>query len=411
LPLAYPLWPFVFVFIAIQVSNLKVRIWPLKLGIWYLISVILFAWYAWGTLSVWPYTLSYFNELAGGPDNGYRYLADSSADWGQAIKELRAFVDTNHTRDVKLAAFSSLDPAIYDFTFERIPPTVGAPIFLPGRFNPAPGTYAISVTPLQGLWLLDPDTYDWFRRQTPIAKVGHAIFVYQVRPRDPALTWVAQCDSGGPTLDPEQAASGFGRRDLRVLRFDCATSWIYPAGAGWYVLPLSAEHKHDPFAREHLAEARQAFTQDQTTFGPAMAIYDFAGRGVAKPVAPLDGPLDYLGSKVIHAARSIELETTWQATAVPTAPLSLMAHLIGADGSVLAVGDALGVPPEQWQPGDVIVQRHTLTLPDNLSPGTYWVRTGAYWILQDGVHRIGMRPDKHPEEGDAVWLTPVEVTW
>lgn len=408
-----PVLPFVFVFIVLQISNVKARIWPLKFGVWYLILGILFAWYAWGTLSVWPYTLSYFNELAGGPDNGYRYLADSSADWGQAIKELRAFVDANRVRDVKLAAFFSLDPAIYDFTFERIPPTMGAPVFLPARFNPAPGTYAISVTPLQGLWLLDPDTYDWFRRQTPIAKVGHAIFVYQVKPRDPVPTWVAQCDLGGPTLDPEQIASGFGCQDLRRLRFDCAQSWVYPAGAGWYVLPQSVERRHDPFVARRLQDARQTFEQRQTTFGPAVVVYDSAGQSTpdgSRPVAMLDGPLNYLGSKATRAARSIELETTWQATAVPTAPLSLMAHLIGADGNVLAVGDALGVPPEQWQPGDVIVQRHTLTLPENLSPGTYWVRTGAYWILGDGVHPIKVRPDKRSAVGDGVWLTPVEVT-
>ena len=35
------------------------------------------------TLRTGPDHLAYFNELAGGPANGYRYLADSNLDWGQ----------------------------------------------------------------------------------------------------------------------------------------------------------------------------------------------------------------------------------------------------------------------------------------------------------------------------------------
>jgi len=407
-----PVWPFVFVFIGIQVARLQI---PFKTGrtLYLPLGALLFTWYAWGTLHTWPYTLTYFNELAGGPDNGYRYLADSSVDWGQAIKGLREYVDRHNVRDLKLAAFTSLDPVIYDFSFERIPPTVGAPVFLPSRFNPAPGTYAISATPLQGIWALDPDTYDWFRHQTPVAKVGHAIFVYRVRPRDQTPTWVAQCEIGEPMLDSEQIASGFGRNDLRPLRFDCSQSWVYPDGMGWYVLPAKVEYSHDPFVRERLQDARLAFMQRQTAFGPAVAVYDFAGQvslaSRSKPVVVLDGPMNYLGNTVTHTVGKIELETFWQVTAVPTAPLSLMAHLVGADGKVLAVGDGLGVPPEQWQAGDVIVQRHILPLPDNLAAGTYRVRTGAYWILPDGVRSINVRPDPRRSTDDNVWLTPVEV--
>lgn len=425
--LLLPVLPFAFVFIAIQISarppmlcarSSKLQTLNLKssrLAAWSpcLLVFLILVWYTLGALRVWPYTLTYFNELAGGPDNGYRYLADSSVDWGQAIKGLREYLDAHNVDDVRLAAFSSLDPAIYDFSFERIPPTVGAPVFLPSRFNPAPGTYAISVTPLQGIWALDPDTYDWFRHQTPVAKVGHAIFVYRVRPRDQTPTWVAQCEIGEPMLDSEQIASGFGRNDLRPLRFDCSQSWVYPDGMGWYVLPAKVEYSHDPFVRERLQDARLAFMQRHTAFGPAVAVYDFAGQvslaSHSKPVVVLDGPMNYLGNTVTHTVGKIELESFWQVTAVPTAPLSLMAHLVGADGKVLAVGDGLGVPPEQWQAGDMIVQRHTLPLPDNLAAGTYRVRTGAYWILPDGVRSINVRPDPRRSTDDNVWLTPVEV--
>ncbi|MCD6285174.1 MAG: hypothetical protein J7M39_04585, partial [Anaerolineae bacterium] len=57
----------------------------------------------------------------------------------------------------------------------------------------------------------------------------------------------------------------------------------------------------------------------------------------------------------------------------------LMAHLLNAHGLVVAVADGLGTSIENWQPGDVIVQRHHLQTPDNQG-GHYYLQTGAYWL-------------------------------
>jgi hypothetical protein len=57
-----------------------------------------------------------------------------------------------------------------------------------------------------------------------------------------------------------------------------------------------------------------------------------------------------------------------------------MGHLIDAAGQPLIVGDGLGVPWHQLQPGDLLVQRHDLSLPADLPPGTYWLHTGAYQL-------------------------------
>lgn len=40
----------------------------------------------------YPSYLSYFNEAAGGPEEGYHYVTDSNYDWGQDLKRLRDFV-------------------------------------------------------------------------------------------------------------------------------------------------------------------------------------------------------------------------------------------------------------------------------------------------------------------------------
>ena len=45
--------------------------------------VALFAIIIVSTGRVFPHDLAYFNELAGGPENGWRYLSDSNIDWGQ----------------------------------------------------------------------------------------------------------------------------------------------------------------------------------------------------------------------------------------------------------------------------------------------------------------------------------------
>ena len=48
-------------------------------------------WYAIGTAVVFPNEISFFNELAGGPDQGWRYLTTSNTDWLQGWKELQTW--------------------------------------------------------------------------------------------------------------------------------------------------------------------------------------------------------------------------------------------------------------------------------------------------------------------------------
>ncbi len=64
--------------------------------------------------SCWPYPLSYFNRIAGGPEGGARMLADSNLDWGQgAIPLARLQAETPAFRDLTLFAFTSDDPSSY----------------------------------------------------------------------------------------------------------------------------------------------------------------------------------------------------------------------------------------------------------------------------------------------------------
>jgi hypothetical protein len=97
----------------------------------------------------------------------------------------------------------------------------------------------------------------------------------------------------------------------------------------------------------------------------------------------------------------VDVITYWRVLAQPSRPLSLMLHLSTTDGTPIAVGDGLGAPFDQWQPGDVIVQRHTLEIPADAPVGQYELHTGAYWL--DTLSRLMAGED------DMVILTSYEL--
>ncbi len=171
-----PIYPFLFVMVASLVP------WVLRqralikgamgvLVLWYLVS----------SVSIWPDYLAYFNEIAGGPDNGYKYLVDSNLDWGQDLKGLKRYMDQHGIKRVWLSYFGTASPEYYGITYSYLPSCV---IFGP-RHKPVPTPYvAISATNLQGVCpqviRLDPVFSD-FRERQPLAKIGYSIFLYKAK--------------------------------------------------------------------------------------------------------------------------------------------------------------------------------------------------------------------------------------
>jgi hypothetical protein len=444
-----PILPFLFVFMGVQVAGCKMQdarrksqdaghtpvtvrtfgsaspCHPVALSPRHLISLspyllasLFLVWYIIGTVRIFPDYLAYFNELAGGPDGGYRYLVDSNLDWGQAWKELKAYMDAHGIARIKLAQFSSNDPATYGIDYEPIAPMAGAPPVLPSRFNPAPGVYALSASSLQGVPLADVNTYDYFRRQTPTARIGHAMFVYDV-PLPPVTTggteggrgaWLAQCAAPTPPLEPADVAAGFGRNDLRLVYFDCQQTWVVPgfgpssaegnSASGWVVLPFALAHDPTAFARNWLSQGRLIFEQRQSFDLPPHSIIQFQSpalnsqngmRALAAPTTIGDTAelLGYaLDRATVHRGQSVELLTFWRVIGRPPGSLSVMAHLWAADGRAIAVGDGLGFTAEQWQVGDVFVQRHRLPVPLDAPPGPVTAQTGLYTL--DNLQRLAV---------------------
>jgi hypothetical protein len=142
---------------------------------------VLAAWYGVGTLAHHPHHLSYFNELAGGPYGGYRYLADSNVDWGQDLKRLRDHVAAEKIARVRLSYFGTASPDYYGIPHDLLP-SVMRPF--PSHFLVhvrAGDVVAVSATNLQGVYLPRPVRHlmDRFKAQAPIARPGPSLFVYR----------------------------------------------------------------------------------------------------------------------------------------------------------------------------------------------------------------------------------------
>jgi hypothetical protein len=418
-----PMLPFVFLLIAgmFRDGARWLRTPALRWGSWaslFLLGMIVVA-------TSFPHYLTYFNALTGGTEGGHRYLVDSNLDWGQSFRALQRYLEEQNIEQPWFSHYVYTDPALYDVQYQPIAPLAGAPPLLPARFNPTPGVYAIGATTLQGVMIVEPDMYSWFRLHEPVARPGNAIFVYRVQEQEPRRTWLAQCTVPVAPLTPDVAVEGFGRDDLRLAYFDCTQSWLYPMGsetAGWYALDRDTALGGDRFIGERLDTARLSYEQRTDRASPAFVIYE-------QPTSPaeascsgeplnLDGPLKFLGYAVpdgpVHPGNTLEIETCWEVTALPRSPepaagarpLSLMLHLIGPDGTPVAVGDGLGVPIEHWQVGDVIVQRHRLTLPTDAPPGHYTAYTGAYWL--DTLQRWSVQ-EQRGSTSDRIKLTTLGV--
>jgi hypothetical protein len=348
-----------------------------------------------------PHYLSYFNLLIGGPRNGYHVLVDSNLDWGQNLWDLKDWMAQHEADHVFYAHYSPARPQAYGIAVDFLPPDPRAVDFAP--WEPAPGSYAIGATVLQGAYTPSVNTYAWFRARKPDARLGRALMIYRVPPR-PAARWAVLCAGAPPVEAP--ANLGRAKRDLRVVALDCDQAHVVPAGdgPGVYVVPPAVAPPVGATPDLHLR------TRDGARSATVYRLATHPAPRAAAPGLDVAGPLDFLGhTREVGGAtdaRTLRLHTHWRVREVPGRPLSLIAHLVGPDGSAVAVGDAMDFPIEQWQPGDILVQHHTLAVPKGASRGPYTLHTGAYWL--DTLERWPVVDAQGAPSGDSIPLAPWE---
>jgi hypothetical protein len=126
--------------------------------------VALLAWHAVESLAIRPSYLAYVNQLAGGPSQGYRHLADSSLDWGQDLPALATWLGANAPRQpdaggVYLSYFGTARPEYYGVRATALAGFIDRrPVQPPDRLEP--GLYCVSATMLNvvGRVLYGPDS-------------------------------------------------------------------------------------------------------------------------------------------------------------------------------------------------------------------------------------------------------------
>jgi hypothetical protein len=136
------------------------------------IAAAAFLWSVGSSLYCYPHSLSYFNELVGGPKGGHYHLGNSNADWGQDLFFLKRWLDEHpEAQPLKLAYDMPLvDPRLAGTDYD------GAP---PGN-APEPGWHALSVNQIHR----QSGDYEYFLRFEPAGMAGYSIYIYHITAED-----------------------------------------------------------------------------------------------------------------------------------------------------------------------------------------------------------------------------------
>ena len=165
---------------------------------WWMIILIAAAGATTSSLQVYPHSLSYFNEVAGGPMNGSNHQINSSIDWGQNLFHVKRWYDAHpEARPFHLAYFGCVDPRRVGVEYDLPPKGPVSPADFvrpnPREIGPQPGWYAISVNFLHGMrfaisdghggtaFINDP-WFVYFHQFQPVATAGYSIWIYHITP-------------------------------------------------------------------------------------------------------------------------------------------------------------------------------------------------------------------------------------
>jgi len=163
-----PIFPFAFIWIskvarAVQFGHRKIASVAAAALLWSVAS----------SLWVYPHSLSYFNELVGGPTGGHAHLGgvavDSNIDWGQDLLYLKRWLQGHPEASPLHLAFNGS----YDANLAGIE-------YTPPATEPQPGWHALSVNKIRS----QTRQYEYFLKFEPVAMAGYSIYIYHVTLED-----------------------------------------------------------------------------------------------------------------------------------------------------------------------------------------------------------------------------------
>jgi hypothetical protein len=175
-----PVFPFMFIWMSKVARSIELRDRAVAVA-----AGIALAWSVTSSLLVYPHSLSYYNELAGGPKGGHWHLANSNTDWGQDLLYLKRWLDAHPDAKAKplyLAYDMPLvDPRLAGIEYKLPPvdPRSRSAPRLDREVGPRPGWHVISVNELHRR----DGAYRYFLEELePAARVGYSMNIYHVTP-------------------------------------------------------------------------------------------------------------------------------------------------------------------------------------------------------------------------------------
>jgi len=132
-----------------------------------LLAAVLLAWIVGSSLSFYPYSMSYFNELAGKPNDYPKYLLGSNIDWGQDAYALKTWVENHPEAKPLYVSYSTSIPLEkLGIKSERAVPN-----------EPTTGWMVIGVNEL----FTKEGKFDWLRAYEPVGMIGYSIWVFDIK--------------------------------------------------------------------------------------------------------------------------------------------------------------------------------------------------------------------------------------
>ena len=153
---------------------------------WRYVVVLLLAWHIVSSLGSLPNYLAYSNELWGGPAQTYKYLSDSSVDWGQQLKSVAKYLEQHRIHDCYFAYFAGPLVKLSHYGVHCKSLVTGPSLFL-GNSIDVPsfidGPVLISTTILSGSQFgpADMNPYAHFRDIQPTAVIDNGVLVFDGR--------------------------------------------------------------------------------------------------------------------------------------------------------------------------------------------------------------------------------------
>jgi hypothetical protein len=151
---------------------------------WLLAVSALLVFQAVSVLHAFPAYIAYANEAFGGPSSVHKYLSDSSSDWGQQLKAVKAYTDA---RGLKNCWFAYFAQGPVDYRYYGIP---CKPLFTPDAadfsvpFDVPPsidGPVLMSAGTLSGFVFGPPplNPYEQFKTLKPVDAIDYGVFVFE----------------------------------------------------------------------------------------------------------------------------------------------------------------------------------------------------------------------------------------